>query len=302
MKNEKSDFFKPRQKAEKKVKDYDELDRQRKEKSKNKHSEDESDSDAEQVEVVDLPKISEPMRLNKYIAHSGVCSRREADKLIEKGLVTINGKVITEMGYKVQITDKVICKGKNLNPETFQYVLLNKPKDFITTTKDENNRRTVMNLISTACDERVNPVGRLDRNTTGLLLFTNDGELANKLMHPSGMVKKIYQATLDKPFAEEDFEKLKAGITLEDGPVWVDDLATDEGDHRVVGLEIHLGRTRIVRRIFEHLGYEVIKLDRTIFAGLTKKDLPRGKFRHLKPTEISHLKMLPVSKSKPKKK
>jgi len=299
MSSKKSDFFKTRDKAPKKEKDYDELEKQRKLKLKNRNNSE--DSDSEQIEIEELPKISEPMRLNKYIAHSGVCSRREADKLIEKGFVTINGKVILEMGYKVNPTDKVTCKGKNLNPETFQYVLLNKPKDFITTTKDENDRRTVMNLISTACDERINPVGRLDRNTTGLLLFTNDGELANKLMHPSGMVKKIYQATLDRPFEAEDFDKLKAGIKLEDGPVWVDDLATDEGDHRIVGLEIHIGRTRIVRRIFEHLGYEVMKLDRTIFAGLTKKDLPRGKFRHLKPTEVSHLKMLPVAKMKKKK-
>ena len=298
MSNKKSDFFKPRDQAPKKVKDYDELEKQRKIKSKRNREDQGEDSDSDHVDVLDLPKISEPMRLNKYIAHSGVCSRREADKLIEKGVVTINGKVVLEMGYKVNPTDKVTCKGKNLNPETLQYVLLNKPKDFITTTKDENDRRTVMNLISTACDERVNPVGRLDRNTTGLLLFTNDGELANKLMHPSGMVKKIYQATLDRPFEEKDFDKLKAGIKLEDGPVWVDDLATDEGDHRIVGLEIHIGRTRIVRRIFEHLGYDVVKLDRTIFAGLTKKDLPRGKFRHLKPTEVSHLKMLPVSKTK----
>ena len=300
MKNEKSNFFKPRKKAPKKEKDYEELEKQRKIKAQNKRKGSDADPTEDTLVIEELPKISEPMRLNKYIAHSGVCSRREADKLIEKGFVTVNGKVIVEMGYKVKPIDKVTCKGKSLNPETFQYVLLNKPKDFITTTKDENNRRTVMNLISTACDERVNPVGRLDRNTTGLLLFTNDGELANKLMHPSGMVKKIYQATLDRPFETEDFDKLKAGLKLEDGPVWVDDLATDEGDHRIVGLEIHIGRTRIVRRIFEHLGYEVVKLDRTIFAGLTKKDLPRGKFRHLKPTEINHLKMLPVSKDKKK--
>lgn len=294
MKNQKSDFFKPKEKAPKKEKDYEELERQRKLKAKNRGKEEVEE------EIQELPKISEPMRLNKYIAHSGVCSRREADKLIEKGLVTINGKIVKEMGYKVGVTDKVTCKGKDLNPETFQYILLNKPKDFITTTKDENNRRTVMNLIEKACDERVNPVGRLDRHTTGLLLFTNDGELANKLMHPSGNVKKIYQATLDKPFEQEDFDKLKAGLKLEDGPVWVDDLAVDEGDHRVVGLEIHIGRTRIVRRIFEHLGYEVVKLDRTIFAGLTKKDLPRGKYRHLKPVEVNNLKMLPVSKGKKK--
>ena len=183
MKNEKSNFFKPRKKAPKKEKDYEELEKQRKIKAQNKRKGSDANATEESSVIEELPKISEPMRLNKYIAHSGVCSRREADKLIEKGFVTINGKVILEMGYKVNPIDKVTCKGKNLNPETFQYVLLNKPKDFITTTKDENNRRTVMNLISTACDERVNPVGRLDRNTTGLLLFTNDGELANKLMH-----------------------------------------------------------------------------------------------------------------------
>lgn len=238
------------------------------------------------------------VRLNKYIAHSGVCSRRDADQLIEKGLVTVNGDVVTEMGHKVMQGDKVTCQGKLLNPEQLKYVLLNKPKDFLTTTKDELDRRTVMDLVKKACEERINPVGRLDRNTTGLLLITNDGELANKLTHPSGMVKKVYQATLDRPFEDADFEKLQKGIKLEDGPVHLNDLGRDEGDHRIVGLEIHIGRNRIVRRIFEHLGYEVQKLDRTIFAGLTKKDLPRGKWRHLRPEEVSRLKMLPSSKKK----
>ncbi len=229
-------------------------------------------------------------RLNKYIANSGVCSRREADKLIEAGKVTVNGKVIKEMGYKVQTKDVVKFNGRKLNPEKKQYVLLNKPKGFITTTSDPKGRRTVMELVKNACDEQIFPVGRLDRATTGLLLFTNDGDLAKKLTHPSGKVKKVYQVSLDKPITKNDFLAIVEGLTLEDGPVKVDDLAIVGPDDKELGIEIHVGKNRIVRRIFESLGYQVIRLDRVVFAGLTKKDLPRGQYRMLSEKEIRWVK------------
>lgn len=276
MRNPKSDFFKKRPKA-----------------GKAKKQEPETSQKPEQPEKTKdkiLTHIEEEVRLNKYLARAGVCSRREADQLIAKGKVIVNGQVITEMGYKVLTTDQVECDGKKLNPEKLQYVLLNKPKDFITTTSDEHDRRTVMDLISKACDEKINPVGRLDRQTTGLLLFTNDGNLANKLTHPSGGIRKIYEVTLDRELEEEDLTKLKEGLSLEDGKAYVDEASILEENK--VGLEIHIGKNRIVRRMFEHLKYDVIKLDRTVFAGLTKKDLPRGKYRHLKPNEINNLKML----------
>ncbi len=229
-------------------------------------------------------------RLNKYIANSGVCSRREADTLIGKGLVTVNGEVVTELGFKVQRGDKVTYKGKLLNPKKPVYILLNKPKDFITTTDDPMERKTVMNLIEKACDERVFPVGRLDRNTTGLLLFTNDGELAAKLSHPSNQIKKIYQVTLDKPLTQNDEKSILEGLTLEDGAVQVDDMQVLSKDRIILGLEIHVGRNRIVRRIFAHLGYDVIALDRVLYAGLDKKDLPRGRYRFLAEKEVVRLK------------
>jgi 23S rRNA pseudouridine2605 synthase len=228
--------------------------------------------------------------LNRYIANAGVCSRRDADTLIESGEIKVNGKVITEMGYKVQPGDLVKYGNRVLNREKLVYVLLNKPKDFITTTNDPNERKTVMDLVKDACDQRIYPVGRLDRNTTGLLLLTNDGELADKLAHPSNEIKKVYQVELDKPLTVEDFDQIKAGLTLEDGPVKVDDLAIVTPDGMVVGIEIHSGRNRIVRRIFEHLGYEVLKLDRTVYAGLDKKDLPRGNWRFLSEKEVVKLK------------
>ena len=230
------------------------------------------------------------IRLNKFIADAGVCSRREADKLIEAGEIKVNGEVITELGYKVSRKDVVTYNGKKLKQEKLVYVLLNKPKNFITTVDDPDERRTVMQLVDNAADERIYPVGRLDRNTTGLLLLTNDGELAKKLTHPSHNIKKIYQVDLDKPLTEEDFEKIKEGITLEDGPAKVDEIAILSEDRSIVGLEIHIGRNRIVRRIFEHLGYEVVRLDRVMFAGLTKKDLPRGKWRYLSEKELIRLK------------
>ncbi|GJM62135.1 MULTISPECIES: pseudouridine synthase [Persicobacter] len=230
------------------------------------------------------------VRLNKFIANAGVCSRREADRLISEGEISVNGKVVREMGYKVEPKDKVSWQGKLLSREKSVYVLLNKPKDFLTTTDDPKNRKTVMELVKKAAGERIYPVGRLDRMTTGLLLLTNDGELAEKLAHPSNNVRKIYQVELDKPITEEDFAKIQNTIELEDGPVPVDDLVILSSDAKSLGIEIHLGRNRIVRRTFEHLGYEVVKLDRVVYAGLDKKDLPRGKWRYLSEKELIHLK------------
>jgi 23S rRNA pseudouridine2605 synthase len=231
-------------------------------------------------------------RLNRYIANSGVCSRREADELIARGDISVNGKVVTEMGYKVKEGDTVRYGTKSLTPERFVYVLLNKPKDYITTTEDPEERKTVMELVADAGNFRMYPVGRLDRNTTGLLLVTNDGELADKLTHPSNNVRKIYQVELDKPIMEEHLEAIKKGIELEDGPIKPDAVSIVTPDAYVVGIEIHSGRNRIVRRIFESFGYEVTKLDRTTYAGLTKKELPRGKWRFLDPKEVVKLKYL----------
>ncbi|GAB4041710.1 hypothetical protein GCM10028774_50720 [Spirosoma jeollabukense] len=219
-----------------------------------------------------------------------MCSRREADELIAQGDIFVNGKVVTEMGYKVKEGDTVKYGTKVLNPERFVYVLLNKPKDYITTTEDPEERKTVMELVADAGNFRMYPVGRLDRNTTGLLLVTNDGELADKLTHPSNNIRKIYQVELDKPITDEHFEALKKGIELEDGPIKPDALSIVTPDAYVVGIEIHSGRNRIVRRMFESLGYEVTKLDRTTYAGLTKKELPRGKWRFLDPKEVVKLK------------
>ena len=230
------------------------------------------------------------IRLNKYVANSGICGRREADELIAKGLVVVNGEVIKEMGYKVKKTDNVVFQGKKINPEKPVYVLLNKPKDFITTTEDPMERKTVMKLVENACEERIFPVGRLDRNTTGLLLFTNDGELAAKLSHPSNEIKKIYQVTLDKALTAKDEEDILEGLTLEDGDVKVDDLQVLSKDRNILGLEIHVGRNRIVRRIFAHLGYEVEALDRVMYAGLDKKDLKRGHYMFLSEQEVIRLK------------
>ena len=232
------------------------------------------------------------IRLNKFLADAGVCSRREADVLIQAGTVTVNGQVVTEMGMKVSVNDKVIYDGQTLNRETLRYVLLNKPKGYITTSDDPYERKTVMELVANACTERIYPVGRLDRNTTGLLLFTNDGELAKKLMAPRHNVSKLYHVELDKPLTKTDLLKIAAGIELEDGIAEVDEIAwvTDAESKKEVGIKIHSGKNRIVRRIFETIGYEVIKLDRVIFAGLTKLNLTRGKYRHLTPKEIALLK------------
>ncbi len=231
-------------------------------------------------------------RLNKYIAHAGVCSRREADELIRAGKIKVNGKTVTAMGYSVGPRDKVTFQNKILRREQPVYVLLNKPKDYITTTKDPDQRQTVMQLVSKACKERIFPVGRLDRNTTGLLLLTNDGDLAKKLTHPSHGVRKLYQVQLDRGLSKAHLAQLLQGVELHDGPVYLDGLEILSADRTQLGIEIHSGRNRVVRRLFEHLDYEVKKLDRAMFAGLTKKDLPRGKWRYLTHNEVIHLKHL----------
>ena len=230
--------------------------------------------------------------LNRFIANSGICSRRDADKLIQNGDIKVNGKVIQELGFKVKPTDKVLYKGKILKREKFIYILLNKPKDFITTTEDPQDRKTVLDLIKKHVTERVYPVGRLDRNTTGLLLLTNDGELSEILAHPSYNIKKVYEVQLDKPLQDKDLLYLEKGLELEDGPVKIDDFALLSSDKKMVGLEIHSGRNRIVKRIFEKLDYKVVRLDRVMYAFLTKKDLPRGKWRFLKEHEVVRLKHL----------
>ena len=236
---------------------------------------------------------SNTTRLNKYIAHAGICSRREADMHISLGVVKVNNKVMTELGYQLKEGDVVHFDDKRITPEKKAYVLLNKPKGFITTTKDEKGRKTVMDLIAKSTPSRVVPVGRLDRPTTGLLLFTNDGDLAKKLTHPSSMVKKLYHVVLSKSLKPHDLAQIRRGLTLDDGPVQVDEVSYVKGaSKREIGLEIHSGRNRIVRRIFEHMEYEVISLDRVVFAGLTKKDLPRGTWRHLSKQEIDYLNML----------
>lgn len=235
-------------------------------------------------------KKSSEIRLNKFIADAGVCSRREADKLIEKGEITVNGKVVSELGTRVSRQDTVKYRGKKLVPEKPVYLLLNKPKDFITTTDDPENRRTVMDLVRNACDQRIYPVGRLDRQTTGLLLLTNDGELAKALAHPSHNVRKIYKAELNAPLTKAHYEQILQGLELDDGKAPVDELAILTPDMKTIGIEIHIGRNRIVRRIFEFLGYEVVKLDRVMYAGLDKQRLPRGKWRFLTDKEILRLK------------
>ncbi len=236
-------------------------------------------------------KPSELIRLNKYIANSGLCSRREADEFIKQGLVTVNGKVVSELGTKVSEKDVIKYKGKLLMKERKVYVLLNKPKDYITTTDDPYAKKIVFDLLKYACKERIYPVGRLDRVTTGVLLLTNDGDLTKKLTHPKFNKKKIYHISLDKNLKKPDMVKITGGIDLEDGFISADAIAyVDPNDRKQVGLEIHSGRNRIIRRIFEHLGYRIVKLDRVYFAGLTKKGLQRGKWRYLTEKEIVMLK------------
>ncbi|MFN5912080.1 MAG: pseudouridine synthase [Bacteroidota bacterium] len=240
-----------------------------------------------------LPTFNEAeIRLNKYLSNAGVCSRREADVLIQTGVVTVNGEIVIELGYKIKPGDVVQYDGETINAEKKRYVLLNKPKGFITTMDDPMGRRTVMGLVKKACRERIYPVGRLDRDTTGLLLFTNDGDMAKKLTHPRHRATKIYHVELNKAVAPDDLQRLLKGIDLEDGRTTFDVAEfVSGGSNREVGVELHSGKNRIVRRMFEALGYEVIKLDRVQFAGLTKKDLPRGMFRHLTEKEVAFLKM-----------
>lgn len=240
------------------------------------------------------PEDDGTIRLNKYIANAGICSRREADELIKTGLAEVNGKVITEMGYKVQPGDQVKFDGKTISAEKNVYVLLNKPKGFITTTRDEKDRKTVMDLVANATTARLFPVGRLDRATTGLLLFTNDGYLTKKLTHPSHSVKKIYHVKLNKKVTHADLDEIKKGVRLiPEGIAQVDEVSFIEGKPKnEVGIEIHIGWNRVVRRIFEKLGYEVESLDRVAFGGLTKKNLKRGDWRRLTEKEVSFLKML----------
>ena len=242
----------------------------------------------------DRPKATGEIRLNKYLADCGICSRREADDLIKAGCVEVNGEVITTMGYKVQTDDKVVYGGQTLNREKLRYILLNKPKGYITTADDPYERDTVMELVKDACTERIFPVGRLDKGTTGLLLFTNDGDLTKKLTHPSSEVPKLYHVTLDKALTKNDMLRIAEGIELDDGPIAADAIAYDEDDDskKSIGIELHSGRNRIVRRIFEHLGYEVVKLDRVMFAGLDKYRLPRGEWRFLTDLEVMNLKKI----------
>ncbi len=238
-------------------------------------------------------KKTDEIRLNKYISNSGICSRREADKFIKTGSTSVNGKIITEMGFKVKPSDEVRFDGALISPESKRYVLLNKPKNYITTMDDEKGRKTVMELIHKAAKERIYPVGRLDRLTTGLLLFTNDGEMAKKLTHPKHQVKKLYHVNLDQKLSMSDLQKISENFVLDGKMVFVDKVSYIENKPKnEIGIEIHSGRNRIVRRIFEHFGYKVTKLDRVIFAGLTKKNLSRGIWRHLTQQEINNLKMI----------
>lgn len=235
---------------------------------------------------------NEPIRLNKFLANAGVCSRREADEFITAGVVSVNGEVVTELGTKIKRGDEVKFHDQTVSIERKIYVLLNKPKDTVTTSDDPQARRTVMDLVKGACDERIYPVGRLDRNTTGVLLLTNDGDLASKLTHPKYLKKKIYHVHLDKNLTKADMEQIAAGIQLDDGEIHADAIGyTDEFKKDDVGIEIHSGKNRIVRRIFESLGYKVMKLDRVFFAGLTKKGLRRGEWRYLTEQEVNYLRM-----------
>ena len=235
---------------------------------------------------------NEPLRLNKFLANAGVCSRREADEFIQAGVVTVNGQVVTELGTKILRTDEVRFHDQPVNIEKKVYVLLNKPKDYVTTSDDPQQRKTVMDLVKHACPERIYPVGRLDRNTTGVLLLTNDGDMASKLTHPKYLKKKIYHVFLDKACAAHDLQQIAEGIQLEDGEIKADDVQyAHPTDKKQVGIEIHSGKNRIVRRIFESLGYRVLKLDRVQFAGLTKKNLKRGDWRYLTEEEVDRLRM-----------
>ena len=250
-------------------------------------------SHKKQIEYKDLlTDPNEPIRLNKFLANAGICSRREADEFIAAGVVSVNGVVVTELGTKIQRTDEVKFHDEAVNIERKVYVLLNKPKDCVTTSDDPQERKTVMHCVKDACKERIYPVGRLDRNTTGVLLLTNDGDLASKLTHPKFLKKKIYHVYCDKNVTKADLDQIASGITLEDGEIHADAISyASETDKKQVGIEIHSGKNRIVRRIFESLGYRVNKLDRVYFAGLTKKGLRRGDWRYLTEQEVNMLRM-----------
>jgi len=254
--------------------------------------------DITKAPIRNIPTVIKPsselMPLNKYVAHAGICARRDAAQLVKDGHVKVNGELVTEPGFKVTIKDEVRVKDKKISlVKDLVYILVNKPKNIITTTDDPQGRKTVLDLIKKATTERVFPIGRLDRNTSGVLLLTNDGDLSQQLTHPSNQVRKIYSVVLDKPLTKDHFEQILKGITLEDGPAQVDVLAfTDPKDKTMIGVELHGGRNRIVRRIFEHFGYEVKTLDRVVFVGLTKKNLQRGHWRHLKDEELRELKFL----------
>ncbi len=235
-------------------------------------------------------KVTGEIRLNRFVAQSGLCSRREADDFIAAGLVSVNGVIVTELGTKVKPTDVVKFNDERLQGEKNVYLVLNKPKGYVTTLEDDHAEKTVMELVQNACKERIYPVGRLDKNSLGLLLFTNDGDITRQLTHPSLRKKKIYEVTLDKALTRADFEQLAEGITLEDGDIYFDEISYIKDDKKSVGVEIHSGRNRIVRRMFEHLGYKVTKLDRVYYAGLTKKNLKRGAWRFLTSDEVARLK------------
>lgn len=239
-----------------------------------------------------MPKFSDDsIRLNKYLSNAGVCSRREADVFIANGIVSVNGTVVTEMGYRVSLTDVVKYGDESVRPATRRYVLLNKPKGFITAFDDALGRKTVMSLVKKACKEQLYPVGRMEKESTGLFFFTNDGDMMKKLVHPQYKSKKIYHLETDKPVKREDIEKLKGGIDLEDGKTYFDNIEYVKDNSREVGVELTSGKNSVARRAFESLGYKVHRVDRVMFAGLTKKDLPRGNFRHLSESEINFLKM-----------
>lgn len=280
------------------------LTKERKEFFENQRREKSASRQAEQPKGITVTKTverkitTEEMPLNKYLAHSGVCGRREAAEVVKTGKVTVNGQQVKEPGHKVTVKDDIRVGGKRIHiTKDLVYILLNKPKDYLTTTDDPQKRKTVLDLITHATKERVYPVGRLDRNTSGVLLLTNDGELAQKLTHPSNEIKKVYAVTLDKPLTKAHFDEILKGVPLEDGVANVDVLAyADNADRTQVGVEIHSGRNRIVRRIFEHLGYDVKNLDRVTFAGLTKKNVPRGKWRFLAEKEVRDLKFFKKGK------
>ncbi|MFA6361167.1 MAG: pseudouridine synthase, partial [Dysgonamonadaceae bacterium] len=245
-----------------------------------------------QVKYKENADPTAPIRLNKYLANAGVCSRREADEFIQAGVVKVNGEVITELGTKIMRADEVTFHDKPIQLESKVYVLLNKPKGFVTTTDDPENRKTVMDLVRSACSERIYPVGRLDRGTTGVLLLTNDGDLASKLTHPRYEKRKIYQVWVDKPVAIEHMQAIADGVELEDGEILVDAISyVTEEDLTQIGIEIHSGKNRIVRRLFEKFGYRILRLDRVYFAGLTKKNLSRGRWRYLTEKEVNMLRM-----------